>query len=654
MNTFNELGLPDSITQSLTRMGLVKPTEIQAQTIPLALEGNDILGSAQTGTGKTMAFTLPLVNHLLNNPNATALVLAPIREIAQQVMNALKSLVGDSRDFNTALIIGGEPYPKQLMQLKSRPRVVIGTPGRIIDHLERGTLRVDSLECLVLDETDRMFDMGFGIQLDHIISKLPTKRQTMMFSATIPPAIEKLAGKYLNQPKRVAVGSATLPIPKIKQEIVNISEKDKYKRLLQEIEQRDGTIIVFVKTKMNADRLAEALRKEDHSASAIHGDLRQHQREKVIRSFRLGKCRVMVATDIAARGLDIPHLMHVINYDVPPCPEDYIHRIGRTGRAGAEGFALCFVTSQDAKKWNAIERYMNPKAHEGSNRNSDSGSGSGFGRSSRSGSGDFGGQHPFANNDRRKPFAGKSSGESRGGARSGGFGSSDGANRGGSRSAGFGGAGASRGGGFGGASRGGSRSSSFGDAPAGEAGSGESRGNSRGSGFGASRSSGFGGARSAGFGGAGASRGGGFGGASRGGSRSSSFGDAPAGEAGSGESRGNSRGGFGGGASRGAGFGGARSGGFGGAGASRGGGFGGASRGGSRSSSFGEAGSGESRGNSRGGFGGGASRGGGFSGAGASRGGARSGGVSGEGRSNFSKPDSRGPKSGTPNKRTFS
>jgi superfamily II DNA/RNA helicase len=521
MNTFNELGLPDSITQSLTRMGLVKPTEIQAQTIPLALEGNDILGSAQTGTGKTMAFTLPLVNHLLNNPNATALVLAPIREIAQQVMNALKSLVGDSRDFNTALIIGGEPYPKQLMQLKSRPRVVIGTPGRIIDHLERGTLRVDNLECLVLDETDRMFDMGFGIQLDHIISKLPTKRQTMMFSATIPPAIEKLAGKYLNEPKRVAVGSATLPIPKIKQEIVNISEKDKYKRLLQEIEQRDGTIIVFVKTKMNADRLAEALRKEDHSASAIHGDLRQHQREKVIRPFRLGKCRVMVATDIAARGLDIPHLMHVINYDVPPCPEDYIHRIGRTGRAGAEGFALCFVTSQDAKKWNAIERYMNPKAHEGSNRNSGSGSGSGFGRSSRSGSGDFGGKHPFANNDRRKPFAGKSSGESRGGARSGGFGSSDGVSRGGARSGGFGGAGASRGGGFG-ASRGGSRSSSFGDAPAGEAGGGESRGNSRGGGFGggASRGGGFGGARSGGFGGAGASRGGGFG-ASRGGSRSS-------------------------------------------------------------------------------------------------------------------------------------
>ena len=399
MNSFNELALPESLIQSLNKMGLTKPTPVQAQTIPLALAKHDILGSAQTGTGKTLAFTLPLVHHLLENPNSTALVLAPIREIAQQVMNTLKSLMGDSRDFNAALLIGGEPYPKQLMQLKSRPRVVIGTPGRVIDHLERGTLRVDQLECLVLDETDRMFDMGFGIQLDHIISKLPVKRQTLMFSATIAPAIEKLAAKYLNDPKRIAVGSASLPIPKIKQEIVNISEKEKYNRLLQELDQRDGTVLVFVKTKMNADRLAEALRKEDHTATAIHGDLRQHQRERVIRSFRQGKCRVMVATDIAARGLDIPHLMHVINYDVPPCPEDYIHRIGRTGRAGAEGFSLCFVTSQDAKKWNAIERYMNPKAHEGSNRNS--GSSNNSGRPARAAN-SFSGAHPFANNERRK------------------------------------------------------------------------------------------------------------------------------------------------------------------------------------------------------------------------------------------------------------
>ncbi len=414
MNNFNEMGLPESLVNSLTRLKLVKPTEIQSQTIPLAIAGHDILGSAQTGTGKTLAFTLPLVKHLLENPHATALVLAPIREIAQQVLRALHELVGD--DFRTALIIGGEPYPKQLSQLKGRPRVVIGTPGRVIDHLERGTLRVDNLQCLVLDETDRMFDMGFGIQLDHIISKLPAKRQSLMFSATIAPAIEKLAAKYLNNPKRVAVGSSTLPVPKIKQEIVNIAEKEKYKRLLQELEQRDGTILVFVKTKMNADRLAEALRKEDHSASAIHGDLRQHQREKVIRAFSQGKCRIMVATDIAARGLDIPHLMHVINYDVPPCPEDYIHRIGRTGRAGAEGFALCFVTSADAKKWNAIECYMNPKAHEGANnRNSGSSNGSsrGFGGGFGSGAGKPRSSSPYGDKPRgeRSPFGDKPRGE---------------------------------------------------------------------------------------------------------------------------------------------------------------------------------------------------------------------------------------------------
>lgn len=361
MNNFNDVGLPDAVVKSLTRLGLVKPTPIQAQTIPLALEQKDILGSAQTGTGKTLAFTLPMVKHLLENPNATALVLAPIREIAQQVLRALHDIVG--KDFKTALIIGGEPYPKQLSQLKSKPRVIIGTPGRVIDHLERGTIQTKNIDFLVLDETDRMFDMGFGIQLDHIISKLPAKRQTLMFSATIAPEIEKLAAKYLNEPKRVAVGSSTLPVPKIKQEIVKINEKEKYSRLLHELNERDGTVIVFVKTKMNADRLAESLRKEDHLASAIHGDLRQRKREQVIRSFSQGKCRIMVATDIAARGLDIPHLMHVINYDVPPCPEDYIHRIGRTGRAGAEGYALCFVTAQDARKWNAIERYMGQKAN---------------------------------------------------------------------------------------------------------------------------------------------------------------------------------------------------------------------------------------------------------------------------------------------------
>lgn len=405
MNSFNELNLPDILTKSLEKIGIKTPTPIQAQTIPLALEMHDILGSAQTGTGKTLAFTLPLVKHLLDNPNSTALVLAPIREIAQQVMNTLKSLMNNSKDFNVALLIGGEPYPRQLAQLKSRPRIIIGTPGRVIDHIERGTLKVNRIEYLALDETDRMFDMGFGIQLDHIISKLPKERQTLMFSATIAPAIEKLAAKYLNEPKRVAVGSTTLPIPKIKQEIIKINEKEKYSRLLQELDQRDGTVLVFVKTKINADRLASSLREENHSASAIHGDLRQRKREQVIRSFHKGNCRIMVATDIAARGLDIPHLMHVINYDVPPCPEDYVHRIGRTGRAGAEGFSLCFVTSQDAKKWNAIERYMNPKTSESSNRN--------FNKQNSTEKSNkkniFAGKSPFGYSDKKKKLFGESS-----------------------------------------------------------------------------------------------------------------------------------------------------------------------------------------------------------------------------------------------------
>lgn len=411
MNNFNEIGLPDSILKSLARLGLVKPTPIQSQTIPLAIAKHDVLGSAQTGTGKTLAFTLPMVKHLIENPHSTALVLAPIREIAQQVLRALNDIMG--KDFKTALIIGGEPYPRQLSQLKSKPRVIIGTPGRVIDHLERGTIKEKSIDFLVLDETDRMFDMGFGIQIDHIISKLPEKRQTLMFSATIAPEIEKLAAKYLNDPKRIAVGSSTLPVPKIKQEIVQISEKEKYKRLLQELNERDGTVIVFVKTKMNADRLAEALRKEEHLASAIHGDLRQRKREQVIKAFSQGKCRIMVATDIAARGLDIPHLMHVINYDVPPCPEDYIHRIGRTGRAGAEGYALCFVTSQDARKWNAIERYMGQKANTNNNRNESGGSSissKGFGDFKKAKGSPFGDKKSFGENRRfggERPSFGK-------------------------------------------------------------------------------------------------------------------------------------------------------------------------------------------------------------------------------------------------------
>jgi superfamily II DNA/RNA helicase len=251
---------------------------------------------------------------------------------------------------------------KQIQHLRNCPQIIVGTPGRVIDHLERKTLSVHDVGFLVLDEADRMFDMGFGVQLDQIMSKLPQERQSLMFSATFPASIEKLASKHLKSPERVLVGSVVSPIANIKQEIVKVSEGDKYAKLLSELESREGSVIIFVKTKMATERLAEKLQNDHQTAIAIHGDLKQQKRERVINIFRRGGARVMVATDVVARGLDIPHIQHVVNYDLPQCPEDYIHRSGRTARAGATGHSLCLITPQDSKKWNIIQKFMDPEA----------------------------------------------------------------------------------------------------------------------------------------------------------------------------------------------------------------------------------------------------------------------------------------------------
>lgn len=359
MKNFNELGLPAALVETLARMQYKNPTPIQEQTIPLALEGKDILGSAQTGTGKTAAFGIPLVTALLNSPRGSAIVLTPTRELATQVMKVLKDLLGNNRSIQTALLIGGESMPVQLKQLKARPRLVVGTPGRINDHLRRGSLMLHDTSYVVLDETDRMLDMGFSLQLKDIFKFLPEKRQTLMFSATLPENIIKLSAQYLHNPERVAVGETHKPTLNVKQDIVHTSEENKYVALLQEIENRVGSIIIFVKTKRGAERLAGKLNKKNLGAEAIHGDLRQRQRDRVIAAFRNMKHRILVATDVAARGLDIPHIEHVINYDLPQCPEDYIHRIGRTGRAGAEGSAVCLISPEDGRKWKAIHKLMN-------------------------------------------------------------------------------------------------------------------------------------------------------------------------------------------------------------------------------------------------------------------------------------------------------
>lgn len=358
MNTFQEMGLNPFLTCALDKLGFTQPTDIQAHTIPLALQHKDILGSAQTGTGKTLAFALPLLNHLLTETEGVGLIITPTRELAQQVTSHIHQLLGKSNHIHTALIIGGAPYAKQIKQLRAHPRIIIGTPGRLIDYFERGTLKPHTINFLVLDETDRMFDMGFSMQLEQIITKLPTERQTLMFSATFPPDIEKLAVKHLKAPERVFVQEikeASIVANNLQQETIRVKNAEKYSILLNQLIKSEGTVLVFVKTRYDAERLASELKKDEHSACAIHGNLRQSKRERVIKAFRQGKHRIMVGTDIVARGLDVPHVMHVINYDIPQAPEDYVHRIGRTARAGAQGFAINLVAPQDQKQWQAIQ-----------------------------------------------------------------------------------------------------------------------------------------------------------------------------------------------------------------------------------------------------------------------------------------------------------
>jgi ATP-dependent RNA helicase DeaD len=358
--TFESLGLPASILAAIKKVGFIAPTPIQAQAIPLAMQGRDVLGSAQTGTGKTAAFGIPMLAKLIAEPRSMGIIMTPTRELAAQVLSTLQPLLAGHRDIRTALLIGGEAMPKQYQQLRSNPRIIVGTPGRINDHLERRSLNLSNANFLVLDETDRMLDMGFGVQIDRILKFMPQKRQTLLFSATIPPEIAKLANRYQNNPERVSVGSSTTPIEKIKQELIQVSEGDKYQQLLNQLYDRKGSILVFVKTKHGAKRMAEKLSKADFKADTIHGNLNQNKRDRVIQSFRDKRFRVLVATDVAARGLDIPHIEHVINYDLPQCPEDYIHRIGRTARNGAEGAAVAFITPSDGRLWHAIHKLMNP------------------------------------------------------------------------------------------------------------------------------------------------------------------------------------------------------------------------------------------------------------------------------------------------------
>lgn len=349
--------LPTEIISALNAMNIKSATEIQAKTIPIAIQGRDILASSQTGSGKTLAFLLPIINSFIKT-QSHALVLVPTRELATQVRDAFIKVTAQFK-MPSALLIGGEPMPKQFSQLKNNPKIIIGTPGRVIDHLTRGTLKLNKVGTLVLDEMDRMLNMGMKEQIEEINKHLPNEKQVLMFSATMPAYIMELSRKYMINPERISVGSTTKPAAQIVQENINIDENDKFSELLKQLAKRQGSIIIFVKTKRGADKLAKMLTAQDHRSESLHGDLTQSRRDRVILSFRRSNYRILVATDVAARGLDIPHTEHVINFDLPMCAEDYLHRIGRTGRAGASGNALSFVSRDDASKWRAIDRLIN-------------------------------------------------------------------------------------------------------------------------------------------------------------------------------------------------------------------------------------------------------------------------------------------------------
>ena len=357
---FSDLNIENKLKKSIELAEFKTPTPIQSQSIPISLEGKDVLGTAQTGTGKTLAFTIPMLNKLLKDKQAMALIICPTRELATQVMETVLKLNIREIGIGNALLIGGESMQKQLRQLKKRARIIVGTPGRINDHIERKSLNLSRVNYLVLDETDRMLDMGFTPQIEVILKFIPKDHQTLLFSATLPENILKISQKYLNNPERVSVGSLSTPIEKIKQETFQITADKKYHELINQLVERSGSILVFVKTKHGADKIVKRLKYDGHKADAIHGNLRQSKRDRVIRGFRNGNSRILIATDVAARGLDIPVIKHVINYDLPQVPEDYIHRIGRTGRAGKDGSALTFLTNNDRSMWRSIQKLIDP------------------------------------------------------------------------------------------------------------------------------------------------------------------------------------------------------------------------------------------------------------------------------------------------------
>ncbi|OAB39888.1 DEAD/DEAH box helicase [Paenibacillus macquariensis subsp. defensor] len=357
MKTFAEFGLEPKILQAITELGFEESTPIQDQAIPIAMSGRDLIGQAQTGTGKTAAFGLPLISKIAKEEERImALIMTPTRELAIQVAEEIGKL-SRFKGIRSLAIYGGQDISRQIRSLKNKPQVIIGTPGRLLDHINRKTIKLTDVQTVVLDEADEMLDMGFMEDIQSILKLVPAERQTMLFSATMPANIQKLAHQFLNNPEHVSVIPKHVSAPLIDQAYIEVPERQKFEALSRLIDMESPDLaIVFGRTKRRVDELSEALQKRGYSADGLHGDLSQNQRDAVMRKFRDGSIDVLVATDVAARGLDVSGVTHVINFDLPQDPESYVHRIGRTGRAGKEGTAWSFVTPREMDHFHFIER----------------------------------------------------------------------------------------------------------------------------------------------------------------------------------------------------------------------------------------------------------------------------------------------------------
>jgi ATP-dependent RNA helicase RhlE len=364
--SFDTLGVSPTLLRNLTKAGFAEPTPIQAQAIPHALAGRDVLGCAQTGTGKTAAFVIPMLERLSGSPKGQprALILAPTRELAIQIQGTIDTLGRDLQLFATT-VVGGADMQAQVRGLRQRPDIIVATPGRLLDHMWNGTISLLAMTILVLDEADRMLDMGFSQQINQILDAMPEERQTLLFSATVPTDLVRLAQASVKNPVRVMVDKSATTADGVSQAVHHTTHDRKNALLMSLLQAESDTVLVFARTKHRADRLGNMLGSAGHRVAVLHGGRTLPQRRAALEGFRRGTFRVLVATDIAARGIDVANISHVINYDVPNCPEDYVHRIGRTARMRATGRATTFVTTEDHEQLRAIERLLGqavPKA----------------------------------------------------------------------------------------------------------------------------------------------------------------------------------------------------------------------------------------------------------------------------------------------------